>query len=95
MTWLKTGGGGQFRIDYAQSSNSPYQECYFREYDSWTNLIQRTQMRLFYADCSSAAGIITVNVPKPRAIDNTKWYELVILPLDIVYNINTGYSNLE
>lgn len=95
MTWVKTGGGGQLRIDYAQSLNSPYQECFFREYDSWTNLIQHTQSRLFYSDCTSAGGIITVNVPKPRQLDLTKWYELVVMPLSTVYNINTGYNNME
>jgi hypothetical protein len=42
MTWVKTGGGGQLRVDYAQSSNSAYQECFFKEYNSWTNLIQHT-----------------------------------------------------
>jgi hypothetical protein len=42
MSWVKTGGGGQFRVDYAQSTNSAYQECFFREYDSWTTLIQHT-----------------------------------------------------
>lgn len=26
-------------------------------------------------------------------MDNTKWYELVILPLDTIYNINSGYGN--
>jgi hypothetical protein len=28
-------------------------------------------------------------------LDNTKWYELVILPLDTIYNINSGYNNIE
>lgn len=25
MTWIKVGGGGRFRIDYSQSTYSPYQ----------------------------------------------------------------------
>jgi hypothetical protein len=92
---ISTTNNGMFQIVYPQATDSPYQECYFKEYDSWTNLIQRTQSRLFYAACSSSGTTITVYVPKVRPITNAFWYELIVYPLSTSYNIPSGYDNLE
>lgn len=92
---ISTTNNGMLQVVYPQASNSPYQECYFKEYDSWTNLIQKTQSRLFYASCSSIGTTITVNIPKVRPMTNAYWYELIVYPLSTSYNIVSAYSNIE
>lgn len=77
-------GYGLFVINNVQFSSSSKFLCYFKEYSSWTNMIQETEFGLFEAaSCTNSGNTLNVAPPKTLTVNHNFFYELVIMPVGL------------
>lgn len=77
-------GNGLFVMTNTQFAASSNFLCYFKEYTSWTNLIQETDYGFYQAaSCTSSTTTLNIAPPKSVTINHSYYYELIVMPIGI------------
>jgi len=86
-------GNGLINIVNTQFSTSSSYLCYFKEYTSWTNMIQETEHSFFQAaSCTSSSTTLSVYPPKTLTLSVSNYYELILMPIGISSGVRFSQS---
>jgi hypothetical protein len=86
-------GNGLIKIINTQFSTSSSYLCYFKEYTSFTNMIQETDHNFFQAaSCTSSSSTLNVLPPKTLTLVDANYYELILMPIGIISGVRFSQS---